>query len=240
MFDSLAPHQNIALVGAQGTIGQALRKELEARHPHLTYITLGRDPALCDIALDYENPGSIERAAQEIQEKHKSLSGLVVATGALHTAQGGPEKAIKELSAAKMATAYQINAIGPALVATHFLPLFARKSPGLMAFLSARVGSISDNGLGGWTSYRCSKAALNMFVKCLSIELGRSHPLVQAVALHPGTVKSPLSDPFTKNMPPEKLFSPAHAATCLITTLDNLPEDASGKCFAYDGQEIMP
>ena len=137
-----------------------------------------------------------------------------------------------------MATAFRLNTTGPALVAKHFLPLLARDRKAAFAALSARVGSIEDNGLGGWYAYRASKAALNMAIKTLSIELARRYPLALCVGLHPGTVDTALSKPFQAGVPQERLFSPAQSARHLLSVLDELTAEDSGKLFAWDGRRI--
>ena len=137
-----------------------------------------------------------------------------------------------------METAFRVNTIGPALVAKHFLPLLASDAKSVFAALSARVGSIDDNELGGWYAYRASKAALNMVIKTLSIELARRNPRALCVGLHPGTVDSRLSKPFQGGVPEGKLFQPAAAARALLTVLDGLSSGDSGALFAWDGTRI--
>ena len=133
---------------------------------------------------------------------------------------------------------YRINTVGPALVAKHFLPLLPRDRRAVFAALSARVGSISDNRLGGWHSYRASKAGLNMILRNLAVELARSHPQAVVAGLHPGTVATDLSAPFQKGVRPEKLFTPAYSAERLLAVLDGLTPADSGGVFAWDGARI--
>ena len=137
-----------------------------------------------------------------------------------------------------LARSFQVNAIGPALVAKHFLPRLPKDRPARFAVLSARVGSIEDNRLGGWYGYRASKAALNMLVRSLAIELARTRPLAVCVALHPGTVDTALSRPFQRNVAAQKLFTPAYAAGRLLDVLDGLGPGDSGGFYAYDGTRI--
>ena len=139
---------------------------------------------------------------------------MLIASGVLHDAAAGiaPEKSWRALDAAAMARVFAVNTIGPSLIAKHFLPLLARDRRVIFAALSARVGSISDNRAGGWHAYRASKAALNMMIKGLAIELARRNPAALCVGLHPGTVDSPLSAPFQRNVPAAELFTPARAA----------------------------
>jgi NAD(P)-dependent dehydrogenase (short-subunit alcohol dehydrogenase family) len=159
----------------------------------------------------------------------------------LHDEAAGiqPEKALKQINAKAMAHVLAVNAIAPALIAKYFLPLMARDEKAVMAHLSARVGSISDNRMGGWTSYRAAKAAQNMVVKNAAIETARRDKQKIIIGLHPGTVDSHLSAPFQGNVADDKLFSPAQSAAYLLAVIDGLQADDSGKVFAWDGQ-IVP
>lgn len=137
-----------------------------------------------------------------------------------------------------MARLFEVNAIGPALVMRYFLPLLARDDKAVMAHLSARIGSISDNRIGGWTGYRAAKAAQNMIVKNAAIETARRDRKKIIVGLHPGTVDTPLSAPFQNNVPAEKLFTPAQSTAYLLAVIDDLTPDNSGHVFAWDGAQI--
>ncbi len=163
---------------------------------------------------------------------------MFVATGMLHNEKTSPEKALSSLTADAMAQLFAVNAIGPAIVAKHFLPLLAKGRKSAFAALSARVGSIGDNRLGGWHSYRASKAALNMLIRTMSVELRRRNPDALIVGLHPGTVATPLSAPFQKGVVEGKLFTPDRSARAMITVLDSLSPDDSGGHFAWDGVRI--
>ena len=167
------------------------------------------------------------------------LDLVLVATGILHSDSGiQPEKRLRDIDAAAMAEVMRINAIGPALVAKHFLPLMRREAKSVFAAISARVGSIGDNRLGGWASYRASKAALNMLLRTFAIEHARTHPEGICVALHPGTVDTALSRPFQARVPQGKLFTPGDAAERLLTVLDGLGPGDSGGFYAWDGSRI--
>ena len=131
-----------------------------------------------------------------------------------------------------------INTIGPALVGKSFLPLLDNKNPSVFGFLSARVGSISDNKLGGWHAYRASKASLNMLIKNFAIELARTNKLAKVIGLHPGTVDTRLSKPFQRNVPENKLFTPEFAAISMASVISNLHDNESGSIFAFDGSKI--
>jgi NAD(P)-dependent dehydrogenase (short-subunit alcohol dehydrogenase family) len=223
------------IIGSTGGIGNAFLRALSAQYGADSVIGLSR--ALGDI--DLTDEASIAAAATRCATLPPP-DLVIVATGMLHDAAGGPEKSLRELDAERLARAFAINVIGPALVAKHFLPLFARDKRGIFAALSARVGSISDNRIGGWYGYRAAKAALNMTIRNLAIEWGRTHKQGICVGLHPGTVDTPLSKPFQKNVVPERLFTPNYAATQMLGVLDGLSSADSGKCFAWDSAEILP
>ncbi len=149
-----------------------------------------------------------------------------------------PEKRIADLDAASVLRAFTVNALGPALVIKHFLPTMDRHARTIIANISARVGSITDNRLGGWYAYRASKAAQNMLTRTVAIELARRNTNALCVGLHPGTVETALSEPFRKRVPRERLFTPARAAQQLLAVLEGLGPEDSGGFFAWDGQPI--
>jgi NAD(P)-dependent dehydrogenase (short-subunit alcohol dehydrogenase family) len=137
-----------------------------------------------------------------------------------------------------MARLFAVNTIGPALIAKHMLPKLPRDRPAVFAVLSARVGSIGDNRLGGWHGYRASKAALNMLIANLAIEMRRTHPLAVIVALHPGTVATSLSEPFQAGVAADKLFSPETSATHLLNVIDRLSPEDSGSFLAWNAERL--
>ncbi|HEX8470528.1 MAG TPA: SDR family NAD(P)-dependent oxidoreductase, partial [Brevundimonas sp.] len=186
--------------------------------------------------LDLEDEETIIAATARIAEG-PPLTLVFVATGVLHDGEE-PERSYRTLNAEHMLRDYRVNTVGPALVAKHFLPLMPKDQRAVFAALSARVGSIGDNRLGGWHSYRASKAALNMILKNLSIEMARSHPLAIVAGLHPGTVATDLSAPFQKGVAPGKLFDAAYSAERLLAVLDGLSPKDSGGVFAWDGSRI--
>ena len=188
--------------------------------------------------LDLENEDSIAESATAIEEAVGALHLVIVATGILHADGLRPEKSWRALSGAAMVTAFRLNTIGPALIAKHFLPLLATDGKSAFAALSARVGSIEDNQLGGWHAYRASKAALNMIVKTLSIELARRNPNALCIGLHPGTVDTALSKPFQSGVPEGKLFTRTRSARYLLTVLDRLGPEDTGHQYAWDGSRI--
>ena len=218
------------IIGANGGIGSALADALEA---DCRVIRLGRP------MIDLMDENSIEAAARALADKTISPELVIVATGVLHSENKGPEKSLRELDPDWMMLNYRINAVGPALVAKHFLPLMPKDRRICFAALSARVGSISDNRLGGWHSYRASKAALNMLIRNLAIEWHRKNAASIIVGLHPGTVETPLSAPFKGN-PAHDRFAAPDAARQLLAVLEGLTPDQSGQLFAYDGALITP
>jgi NAD(P)-dependent dehydrogenase (short-subunit alcohol dehydrogenase family) len=196
------------------------------------------DPKCKMFRFDLEDEASIEAAARSVFSE--GLPDLViVATGVLHSAALWPEKSLKALDAAALRDVLAVNAIGPALVAKHILPHLSQEGKSVFGVLSARVGSISDNRLGGWHAYRSSKAALNMLVRNFAIELKRTHPDALCVALHPGTVDTALSRPFQTGLRADHLFSPDVSAHHLLSVIDALTPDQSGRLFAWDGREIL-
>lgn len=187
--------------------------------------------------LDLLDEASIAAAAAHVAQG-PAPALVIVATGLLHEGDLGPEKALRDLDPAWLSRLYAVNAIGPALVAKHFLPLMPRTGSPVFAALSARVGSISDNRLGGWHGYRASKAALNMLVRNLAIEERRRNDRAIVVALHPGTVDTALSRPFQGNVQPGRLFDAERAALQLLDVIEELKVTDSGKLFDYEGTEI--
>ena len=236
--------ENIAIIGG-GAIGTAFSKELIIKYPDSKIYIFSRKPVNSSInsishhLIDYDDISSIHSAA-ELASSERSLDLVLVATGILHNEHLRPEKSLKELSYQNFETIFRANTIVPALIAKYFLPLLNRNGGSVFAALSARVGSISDNHLGGWYAYRASKSALNMIIKSASIEVARKNPEAIVVGLHPGTVDSNLSRPFQQNVNVNKLFTPSYAAQKMLTVLDNLTSAETGKCFAWDGSEILP
>ena len=226
-------------------MGKALVHELAAQYPSAQIHALSRKAqtgfasnVICNM-IDYECETSISMAV-ELAARDAPLDMVVVTTGILHGDSFGPEKALKDISAHNLVKLVTANTIVPALIAKHFLPHLSRENRSIFAALSARVGSISDNQLGGWYSYRASKSALNMIIKTAAIEMARRNPKAIVVGLHPGTVASPLSEPFQRNVAQRELFTAAYSASQLVRVLEGLEPFQSGKCFAWDGREIEP
>lgn len=224
------------VVGATGGIGAAFADLLEEEDAHARIWRFGRSLAR-DAQLDLTDEASIAAAAARVAAG-PAPSLILVATGVLSEDERGPEKALRDLDPAWLARMFAINTIGPALVAKHFLPLLAGEGTPVFAALSARVGSIADNRLGGWHGYRASKAALNMLIRNFAIDAARTNKRAIVVGLHPGTVDTPLSRPFQGNVAPGKLFAPDRAAVQLLDVIEGLKPSDSGKCFAWDGSEV--
>ncbi len=188
-------------------------------------------------AMDILDEASIATALAGVER----IDLAIVATGHLHASDGiQPEKSWRALDQAQLLQSFAINAVGPALVAKHVLPLLPREGKTVFAALSARVGSISDNNLGGWYGYRASKAALNQLIRTLAIELARQRPRALCIGLHPGTVDSTLSRPFQTGIADGKLFTPHFAAKRLLAVIDGLDTTSNGQLVAWDGSTIAP
>jgi NAD(P)-dependent dehydrogenase (short-subunit alcohol dehydrogenase family) len=225
------------VIGGSGGIGAALVRGLTARG--VTVTALSRNAPNPDQRIDITHEAGVEAAAARLREE-APFATIAVATGLLHDAGASPERALRDLQREKLERSFLVNAIGPALVAKHFAPLLPTEDRGVFAALSARVGSISDNRIGGWYGYRASKAALNMLVRTAAIEIARKRPQAIVVTLHPGTVDTALSAPFQRGVPAGKLFTPDQSAGYLLDVIDRLEPGDSGKCFAWDGKEILP
>jgi NAD(P)-dependent dehydrogenase (short-subunit alcohol dehydrogenase family) len=224
------------IIGSTGGIGAALTEKLSLNGTFETVLGFSRKTIPAINVLSEE---SIASAAEHVRLSGLAPTLIIVSTGLLHKDGRGPEKSLRELDPEWMIENYRLNAVAPALIAKHFLPLMPRSGRVCFAALSARVGSISDNRLGGWYSYRASKAALNMLIRNLSIEWQRKNPEAILVGLHPGTVETGLSAPFKGN-PEHERFTPSKAADQLLNVLQTLDSNDSGQLFAYDGHIVAP
>lgn len=241
MMQSLPQNYRAIVFGASGAIGGAFVRAL-SDDPRCACIYAGArtlhvaaSEKVRPFVFDLQDETSIERASSRIASDGP-VHLVLIATGVLHDAHMQPEKTWRAISADALTRAYAVNAIGPTLIAKHTVQLLPSDQRALFAALSARVSSIEDNGLGGWQSYRASKAALNMLMRCFAIELARRAPKAVCASLHPGTVDSGLSKPFQSGV--RTLFTPDHAAAALLKTLDALEPEHSGGLFAYDGARI--
>ncbi|MDI3513379.1 MAG: hypothetical protein PWP40_608 [Rhodocyclaceae bacterium] len=230
--DAVASARRLAVLVGSGGIGGALAEAVRAGGEFDEVLVLGRRSTP---ALDLLDEASIAACARTLAARGEPEL-VIDATGILHGVGMAPEKSWRELDPATLARAFAINAIGPALLMKHFLPLLPRARRAVFATLSAKVGSIGDNRLGGWYAYRASKAALNQLVRTASIELRRSRPQAICVALHPGTVDTGLSAPFAKSG--LEVQPPALAAKRLLSVLAGLRAEDSGQFFDYRGERL--
>lgn len=231
------------VLGAGGGLGGALVRRLAADGGQTEVMAVSRrrpenlPDGVAWLYADLDDEASLAAAAQA-SARDGPPDLVLVATGRLYGHGLSPEKSWKALEAEALVAAFRANAVGPALAAKHFLPLLPRDRRAVFAALSARVGSIGDNQLGGWYGYRAAKAALNQFIRTLAVELARQKPLAICAALHPGTVDTALSAPFQARTPAEKLFAPDLAAERLLAVVDSLTPAQSGGFFAWDGSTI--
>ena len=214
------------LVGASGGIGQALVAALRARGDDVTGLSRSAD------GLDVTDEASISAALAPLTAPFQTV---IVATGALEIRGAAPEKSLRGVEASSLAAQFALNAIGPALVLKHALRLLPRDVPARCAVLSARVGSIGDNRLGGWYSYRAAKAALNQLVHTAAIEIARTHPQAVVACLHPGTVATPFTAKYLGTHP---AVPPDEAAQNLLEVLDSLTPAQSGGFFDAQGRVV--
>jgi len=214
----------------RGGIGEAVADLLSERDDFARTLTLGRPE------VDLEDEAGIAKAAELAAAQPFATRFVFDATGVLHGEDLAPEKSLRDLSIDALARSFAVNAIGPALLMKHFLPLLPREGRAVFATLSARVGSIGDNRLGGWYGYRASKAALNQFVRTAAVELRRTRPQAICVALHPGTVATRLSAPFAKSG--LEVRAPETAAKDLLDVIGRLTPAMSGGFFDQRGETI--
>jgi NAD(P)-dependent dehydrogenase (short-subunit alcohol dehydrogenase family) len=235
-FDSFDGPFDAVVIGASGGIGAAVCSLLQESKRVGHILALSRsDPAN---NIDLADEASIAAAAGRAAQL-PNLRLVFVATGLLHDGDDlQPEKALRALDPAAMTRNFAVNATGPALVLKHFAPLLPRQGKAVFAAISARVGSISDNRLGGWYSYRASKAALNMLLRTAAIELGRTRKELVVLGLHPGTVDTGLSKPFQSNVSEGKLFTPEQSARYLLEVIDGVTPEHSGSVLAWDAQTV--
>lgn len=223
------------IVGATGGIGSALAAALTAKGHEQVHRLSRSGPIACDVT----DPASITAALDQILAG-PPVTRVFIATGLLHAGHQGPEKSMRHLDADWLARSFAVNTIGPALLLAGLLPRLPRQRRVEVAVLGARVGSISDNHLGGWYGYRASKAALHQIVRTAAIEWSRTHPDAVLAALHPGTVRTALSAPFTRDGDGRALLSPDGSAAHLLNVLAGLEPHQSGHIFDWRGEEIQP
>jgi NAD(P)-dependent dehydrogenase (short-subunit alcohol dehydrogenase family) len=231
----------IVIVGGSGGIGQAFVDNLAMR-PGVETVTgtYSRNaptfshPRVVWQRLDITDESAIRIWAETMDD----IDWLINAAGMLHQPDQGPEKSIQQLNSAFFLKNMAVNALPSLLLAKHSQALFRHRRPAIFATVSAKVGSIEDNRLGGWFSYRASKAALNMGLKTLAIEWRRTLPNVTVAALHPGTTDTALSQPFQKNVPKAQLFTPDQSVRYMLKVLDGLTPAVTGRFWAFDGESL--
>ncbi len=227
------------IIGINSSIGLALAKEYTITHQ---VVGTARDITLAN---HHFTLVQTTYAESDLPELFTTLSGIsseytviINCIGLLHNAIVKPEKSLDKLNERSLSEYFRVNATIPALLLKTLVPLLPKKKVSVFATLSAMIGSISDNKLGGWYGYRASKAALNMLIKTTSVELTRSHPHAAVIALHPGTTRSKLSAPFTKNLPEERLYSPKKTAKRLKRVIDSTNASKTGLFFHWSGNQL--
>ncbi|MAW33317.1 MAG: hypothetical protein CMK56_02775 [Proteobacteria bacterium] len=236
---------NVLVIGSNGGIGQATAQLLATQNNIGKVFTCSRhDSSILrgvekHFYLDLESENSIVEVSEEIKKIIDYLDLVLVATGVLKSGSKiSPEKNLESLNMSQLERSFRVNSIGPALLIKHFYPILNSKSKSVFAAISARVGSTTDNRLGGWYGYRASKAALNMFIKTAAVELKRKNSEIICVSLHPGTVDTPLSAPFQSSVIQKQMVSAADAAQNLMQVINQLNSSDSGGFFAWDGKKI--
>jgi NAD(P)-dependent dehydrogenase (short-subunit alcohol dehydrogenase family) len=225
---ALGPQSRILIIGASGGIGQACAIAAGNLCGMMNVTMLSRAADGFDIT---DEASVIEH----LSELDGHYDGVLIATGGLEINGQGPEKSLREMTSEAFQAQFTLNAIGPALVLKHLGQHLPKDRPCIIATLSARVGSIGDNGLGGWISYRASKAALNQIIRTASIEIKRTHPQSICVAIHPGTVRTPLTEKYVGNNP---AVPPATAGQNILNVLSNLTPSDTGQFFDWRGDPV--
>lgn len=235
-------HATRALVIGTGAIGDALLDRWSASGRFSAVVGVGRRPAALEPSREFlltdHSEANIAACCDALAQSAAPLSHVVITLGTLHGDDYRPEKSLRELREASLTHVHRINCVLPLLWLAKLTPLLRSTDDCRVAVLSARVGSIGDNALGGWYAYRSAKAALNMGLKCTAIEWARVAPGVKLIAYHPGTVASPLSEPFQANVPPQNLFTPERAAERLDAVMDSQTVDGALAYLDWAGEEI--
>jgi NAD(P)-dependent dehydrogenase (short-subunit alcohol dehydrogenase family) len=196
------------------------------------------DARLHGFPVDVTDEHSLKALADEIRQRSIQPDLVIHCAGILHEPGLQPEKALRQCAPEPLQRIFAVNSIGPLLTAKHLVPLMPKRQPGHFAALSAMVGSISDNRLGGWYGYRASKSALNQFLRTLAIECARTHPGLCITAIHPGTTDTELSRPFQGNVAPDKLYSTGQSAQRILQVVLSGTPDVSGRFMNWDGEPI--
>ncbi|MCK7459800.1 SDR family NAD(P)-dependent oxidoreductase [Idiomarina aminovorans] len=235
----------IVVLGAGGGLGRAITQELKKQFPEQRIMALSRQAVepcnsgqitYCQIA-DYDE-NSLNDWVSDFKQSDEKLTGVISTIGMLHDDETFPEKKLSDITADNLTKLFSVNAVKPLLILKSFLPILDRKNTHFWVQLSAKVGSIEDNYLGGWYAYRSSKAALNMLLKTASIELKRTHKSLAVAAIHPGTTDTRLSAPFQERISADKLYSPELSAERIVAVVKNLKPEQSGNLWHWDGSRL--
>ncbi|EKQ70017.1 dehydrogenase of unknown specificity [Leptolyngbyaceae cyanobacterium JSC-12] len=251
LFDSVEAI-NVLIVGASQGIGlefvRQLLKDAQVGYVFATYrhtpspelgAWMEHEPRrLILITMDVTDEAQIAQGVAQIQQHTPHLHLVVYCVGLLHDGDLQPEKSLQQIQPERLMRYFQVNSIGAVLLAKHIIPLLKHRERSVFASISAKVGSIGDNQIGGWYGYRASKAALNMFLRTVAIEYQRKSPNTLVVMLHPGTTDTRLSKPFQRGVPPEKLFSVERTVAQLLQVISNLQPEDSGQFFSWDGSPL--
>ncbi|WP_150912238.1 SDR family oxidoreductase [Marinobacter halotolerans] len=244
--------KHILIAGVSGAIGHALAEHYLAQDESLKVIGLCRDPSTVKFHSEYKGrvhllpwdaAGSTDSTEiafdlETVLSKDEGLDGVIYAAGFLHGAGIVPEKRLEDLNAEALAHSFAVNATGFAVLMRAVAPWLRHRGFKTVVAISAKVGSITDNGFGGWYAYRSSKAALNMLVRNFSIELPRKCRPLACVAVHPGTTLSPLSEPFSRSLAQLTVHEPADTARNIASVIDGLTQDNNGQFLSWDGSRI--
>jgi NAD(P)-dependent dehydrogenase (short-subunit alcohol dehydrogenase family) len=238
--------KNILIIGATGGIGAEFVRQFLAKEGvdrvFATYraedADRWQDDRLTWLPLDITAESQIAAAVATMKETINTLDYAINCVGILHDGNLQPEKSLRQIDGNRILEYFRINSIGAILLAKHLQPLFKHQQRSILAAISAKVGSIGDNELGGWYGYRASKAALNMLWRTAAIEYKRTCPQTIVATFHPGTTDTDLSQPFQKNVPPDKLFTPTKTVTQLLGVMESLTPSDSGYFFNWNGDHL--
>ena len=233
---------NIVIFGANGGIGNAFVMYYLNQPDTAKVYAFSRNglsithEKLVDTSIDVLNEAQLEQGVKVLDDT--KVDRVIIALGTLHTENRMPEKQLTDTDLTNLQEVFNINTFAPVLILKYIKPFINKSQANVISILSARVGSISDNRLGGWHAYRASKAALNMLIKCTAIEFARSHKRTVIIGIHPGTVDTGLSKPFQGRLKPGQLFTAEQSVSQMAEVIENVTSEQSGLCLAYDGSVI--
>lgn len=251
IFEGISDWQGLVVGAGQGIglefVRQLLHREPQGRvfatyrdQPSAALVSLGGQfgDRLTLLPMDITDEAQIAAGVAHIQAQTSCLQLAIYCVGILHAGDLQPEKSLQQIQPDRLLRYFQVNSLGAVLLAKHLTPLLKHRDRSVLATISAKVGSIGDNELGGWYGYRASKAALNMLMRTTAIEFRRKSPNTLVIMLHPGTTDTRLSQPFQRGVPPAKLFPVERTVTQLLTVIDGLQPDDSGQFFNWDGTRL--